>query len=261
MIWEKHSQWPLHFTIPMLVAIQQQTTDQIQQFLISVSHTLDINTHQHVLSIKTYRSIQHDQTNMRNLLSLSILSMLPITNAKYIPIRVRQVAPTSTPAVLVLEQNPGCCLLSSASQSALHSRQGLQLLHLRSKCLVFAIRVLFGHLISLMVLLRLVRALLLPRYVSLQGLARKHLAEFSRNILAESKTSQLPSVYIPILNLGNFCSNVGNIFGPASASATTTSTPQTQHAISSTPSSKSAPPKLQASQQCLQQIKLHASAT
>jgi hypothetical protein len=53
--------------------------------------------------------------NMRNFLRSAIASIiLSTTNAKYLPVRVRQLAPTTTLAVLILEQNPGCCLLSSA---------------------------------------------------------------------------------------------------------------------------------------------------
>lgn len=49
------------------------------------------------------------------------------------------------------------------------------------------------------------------------------LRKFSRNILAESKTSQQPSEYTPILNLENFCSNIGNVYG-RTASAVANST-------------------------------------
>jgi hypothetical protein len=85
--------------------------------LATVSNThSDINTHQIVLGINTYCNIEHSLwLIMRNLIPPSILFiMLPIISAKYLPIRARQAAPTTTPAVLILEQNPGCCLLSSA---------------------------------------------------------------------------------------------------------------------------------------------------
>lgn len=82
----------------------------------------DALRYQHVSNRTRYQDVlQHQAQNtpnesiMHNLLPPRILSiMLSITSAKYLPMHARQAAPSSTPAVPILEQNPGCCLLSSA---------------------------------------------------------------------------------------------------------------------------------------------------
>lgn len=90
--------------------------DSSSQHVADIDHQQVVQHPTRYFDINRYTIIkQRSKFNMHNLLPPSIISILvSITDVKYLPIRVRQAAPTSTPAVWILDQDPGCYLLSSA---------------------------------------------------------------------------------------------------------------------------------------------------
>ncbi|KAG0651881.1 Ras GTPase-activating rng2 [Hyphodiscus hymeniophilus] len=134
---------------------------------------------------------------MRDLLPPRIFSvMLPVTFARYVPVHDQQGAPTPTPAVIILQQNSGCGFLSSALSVCTSLTPGFTLLppSQQAPCLCYS-----------------------------STSWTPNIFDEAVKTCADYASTALPSVYTPIVNLENFCINVGNIdFGLASASAINT---------------------------------------
>ena len=214
------------------------------QFDNSTSHSTNVATsfqhelrYQHAPTRSRYlhilqHRIQHHTPSimrmMRTLLPPGILSiMLPVkfVFAKHIPVHARQAAPTSIPAVLILEKNSGCCLLSSALSVCTSLTPGFTALapSQQAPCLCYSSTdwqpSIFDDAVKTC-----------ADYAS-TAVRLQIPVKFQRRVLAQPKEftdfihDQLPEIYQPMASLENFCMNVGNAyFGPASAAATAATT-------------------------------------